>query len=214
MPRSRRQSYADVVYHVINRANARDQIFHAPADYTAFETVLLQAKRRVDVRVLAYCVMPNHWHLVLQPRVDDQLPAFMRWLTMTHTQRWHGFHGTVGSGHLYQGRYKSFPVETGSHFLAVCRYVERNAMRAGLVVRAEHWRHGSLWRRQAGETAWLDGWPVTRPADWLRCVNEVEGEAELEAIRRSVAEERPFGSSGWIVRLAGRGQEPRSTRTR
>lgn len=218
MPRVPRQSKADVVYHVLNRANARQQIFHTPDDYSAFETVLFQARRRVGLRVLAYCVMPNHWHLVLQPREDGQLPPFMRWLTMTHTQRWHCFHGTVGSGHLYQGRYKSFPVESDHHLLTVCRYVERNAARAGLVRRAEHWRHCSLWRRESGDVGSLDPWPVERPEDWLQRVNEVEGESELQRVRLCVAQDRAFGSPRWVRdvtkwgEVTKGGQEPRSTR--
>jgi putative transposase len=211
MPRARHQSHADVVYHVLNRANARQQIFHTPADYSAFEAVLSQARRRVNLRILAYCVMPNHWHLVLQPREAGQLPSFMRWLTMTHTQRWHCYHGTVGEGHLYQGRYKSFAVESDSHLLTVCRYVGRNPVRAGLVVRAEHWRHGSLWRRVAGEEAMLDPWPVERPNDWVERVNEVEAEADLEVVRRSVLNDVPFGSARWMSEVTRRSQEPRPT---
>lgn len=126
-----------LVYHVLNRANGRLPIFEKNEDYEAFERVLAQAVQRVDIRLLAYCVMPNHWHLVLWPRVDGDLSRFVGWLTLTHTQRWHAHRHTTGSGHLYQGRFKSFPVQTDEHFLAVCRYVERNPLRAGLVSRAE-----------------------------------------------------------------------------
>src|SRR6266850_1096513 len=98
------------------------------------------------MRVLAYCVMPNHWHLVLWPRADGDFSHYVGWLTLTHTQRWHAYQHTVGTGHLYQGRFKSFPVQTDEHVLTVCRYVERNPVRAGLVPQAEHWRWGSLWQ--------------------------------------------------------------------
>jgi putative transposase len=81
--------------------------------------------------------MPNHWHLVLWPRKKGELSEFMRWLTVTHTQRWHASHRTSGTGPLYQGRFKSFPIEDDDHLLAVVRYVERNALRAKLVARAE-----------------------------------------------------------------------------
>src|SRR5207244_11561664 len=113
-------------------------------------------------RLLSYCLMPNHWHLMLWPREDDELTAFVRWLTHTHTMRWHAHYHTAGTGHLYQGRFKSFPVQTDEHFLTVCRYVERNALRARLVPRAEDWRWSCLWRRKHGDDkalALLSAWP-------------------------------------------------------
>ena len=96
------------------------------------------------MRLLTYCLVPNHFHLLLWPREDGDLSAFMRWLTMTHTQRWHAHHSTAGTRHVYQRRYKSFPVQSGEHLLTVCRYVERNALCANLVQRAEEWKSGSL----------------------------------------------------------------------
>src|SRR5262249_8247 len=102
------------------------------------------------IRLLAYCVMPNHWHLVLWPHHDGDLSEFLRWLTVTHTQRWHAHHHTAGTGPLYQGRFKSFPIQADESLLSVCRYVERNPLRAGLVRQAETWRWGSLWHRVKG----------------------------------------------------------------
>ncbi len=131
--------------------------------------------------------MPNHWHLVLWPRRDGELSDFGHWLT--HTQRWHAHYRDVGTGHLYQGRFKSFPITADDHYLHVCRYVERNALRVGLVNRAEGWRWCSLWARQQKERPekWiLSDWPVTEPPDWLKEVNRAPREAELEAVRRSV----------------------------
>ena len=115
-------------------------IFEKEEDYEAFERVLQEAVERVEMRLLAYCLMPNHWHLVAWPREDKELSRFTGWLTLTHTQRWHAHRGTTGTGHLYQGRFKSFPVQSDAHFLTVCRYVERNALRANLVACAEDWR--------------------------------------------------------------------------
>ena len=137
MGRPLRTAPGDLVYHVLNRANGRQPLFEKDGDYAAFERVLAEACQRVPMRILAYCVMPNHWHLVLWPYLDGDLSHFMGWLTLTHTQRWHAHHHTVGHGHLYQGRFKSFLVQQDAHLLAVCRYVERNALRAGLVERAE-----------------------------------------------------------------------------
>ncbi len=99
---------SDIVYHVINRANARMQIFDEDKDYMLFEKVLEEAKEKFDMRILSYCIMPNHWHLALYPKTDGSLQLFMRWLSMTQTGRWHSQHKSIGSGHLYQERYKSF----------------------------------------------------------------------------------------------------------
>jgi putative transposase len=108
-------------------------LFRKDDDYAAFEQVLAEAVERTETRLLAYCVMPNHWHLVVWPRLDGELSRFVGWLTLTHTQRWRAHRGTTGAGHVYQGRFKSFPVEQDEHFFTVARYVERNALRAGLV---------------------------------------------------------------------------------
>lgn len=207
MPRVPRAAIGGLVYHVLNRANARMQLFAQDEDYRAFERVLMEAGERVEMRLLAYCVMPNHWHLVVWPHADGELSAFLRWLTMTHTQRWHASHHTVGSGHLYQGRFKSFPVQTDEHFLTVCRYVERNALRAQLVPRAEDWRWSSLWRRMhGGENAQvlLSEWPVPCPWHWLEWVNEPQTQAEVDALRRCVRRGQPFGSETWVRSAAKR----------
>jgi putative transposase len=121
-----------LVYHVLNRAAGRAMIFEKDADYEAFEGVLEQTHQRFGTRMLSYCVMPNHWHLVLWPRRDDELSETLRWLTVTHTQRRHANRRTGGTGPLYQGRFKSFPVQDDFHLLRVCRYVERNALRASV----------------------------------------------------------------------------------
>ena len=112
MGRPLRPTSADVVYHVLNRANARRTLFEDDGDYAAFARVLGRACERVSMRLLAYCVMPNHWHLVVWPRRDGDLSRFVNWLTLTHTQRWHQHRHTVGEGHVDQGRFTSFPVET------------------------------------------------------------------------------------------------------
>src|SRR5437016_3140771 len=110
-----------MVYHALNRANARMTIFAHDEDYHAFESVLAEAVDRDRMRLLACCLMPNHWHLLFWPAGDGDLSRFVRWLTLTHTQRWHAHHHTAGSGHLYQGRFKSFPVQSDAHFWTVCR---------------------------------------------------------------------------------------------
>src|SRR5262245_49901658 len=122
----------------------------------------------------------------------------MRWLTVTHTQRWHLAHQTAGTGPLYQGRFKSFPVDTDDHFYSVVRYVERNPLRANLVSRAEAWRWSSLWQiTQSQCDVELSEWPVPRPSNWTELVNRPETEAELSALRASAQSGAPFGSLEW-----------------
>jgi putative transposase len=186
------------VYHVLNRANARRPLFDDDGDYAAFERVLAQACERVSMRLLAYCVMPNHWHLVIWPRRDGDLSRFMNWLTLTHTQRWHQHRHTVGDGHVYQGRFKSFPVETSEYLLTVCRYVERNPVRACLVERAEHWRWSSAGNR--GSVPLHTG-PMERPTDWSDWVNEGEMTEQLSAVRKSVTKGKPFGNPPWVEQM-------------
>ena len=207
MGRPVRAAAGGIIYHVLNRANGRLPLFEKPADYEAFENVLSEAHERIAMRTLAYCVMPNHWHLVLWRRRDEDLSRFMAWVTLTHTQRWHAYRQSAGNGHVYQGRFKSFPVQADEHFLTVCRYVERNALRAKLVDRAEGWRWSSLGRREQGRalaTAWLTDWPVARPRRWVQWVNEPQTEAELDALRCAVQRGRPFGDDEWVRRTAGR----------
>jgi len=152
--------------------------------------------------------MPNHWHLVLWPREDGELSEFLRWLTVTHTQRWHAHRHTAGTGPLYQGRFKSFPIQQDAHLLTVCRYVERNALRAGLVERAEAWPWSSLWRRQQVEPApWLlemAAWPVQPPRDWVAAGNRVQSGRALEPLRRCVARGAPYGDESWREQPARR----------
>lgn len=207
MGRPGRLTIGGFVYHALNRANARMRIFESAADYAAFERVLADACDYVPMRVLAYCIMPNHWHLVLRPHHDGDLSRFMGWLTLNHTKRWHAHRDTLGTGHLYQGRFKSFPVQEDGHFFAVCRYVERNPLRAGLVNRAEDWRWCSLWRHQYGDPQakeLLAPWPIPRPRDWCVLVNQPQTDEELAALRRSANRGCPFGGDGWVTRTADR----------
>ena len=198
MGRPLRVAPGGLVHHVLNRANGRQRLFDDDSDYSAFERVLTQACERVSMRLLAYCVMPNHWHLVVWPRQDGDLSRFMNWLTLTHTQRWHQHRHTVGEGHVYQGRFKSFPVETNEYLLMVCCYVERNPVRAGLVERVEQWRWSSAGSLGAVP---LHAWPMERPVDWLHLVDEGESSAQLNAVRRSVIKGQPYGSAPWVQRV-------------
>jgi putative transposase len=209
MPRRARAIEGGLVYHIVNRANARIPLFEKDADFAAFEGAVEEAHAREPLRLLAYCVMPNHWHFVVWPKrgAHSQVTDFFRWLTLTHTQRWHAHQGTSGTGHLYQGRFKSFPVESDDHLYTVLRYVERNPVRATLVDRAEQWRWSSarrFYQGDATERSLLAQWPIARPGDWLTRVNRPETEAELEAIRRAVRRGQPYGSKSWCERTIKR----------
>lgn len=207
MPRQKRADEAGSIYHVLNRGNARQTIFHKHDDYQAFLQVLSEGLTRYRVELFSFSLMPNHWHMVLRPGEDGQMGRWLRWVTATHTQRYHAHYNTSGQGHLYQSRFKSFPIANDDHFLVVCRYVERNPLRAGLVERAEDWQYGSSWRwvqRLKLEPTLLSPWPISRMPNWLQRVNQPLTESELEALRTCVQRGRPYGSERWAVAVAER----------
>ncbi len=190
---------------MLNRSVARIKLFRGVKDYQAFEKALVEAMERTPIALLGYCVMPNHWHLVLRPERDGDLSAFMQWLTLTHVQRWRTSHDTVGYGPLYQGRFKAFAIQEDGHLLTVLRYVERNPVRANLVDRAEDWRWSSLHRRVAGderERSILAAWPVAMPEDWVERTNRPQTPAEEKAMKTSVNRSRPYGSAAWQMATA------------
>jgi len=181
------------------------RLFRKPADYEAFLHILDRTLQSQPMRICAFCLMPNHWHLVLWPEEDGQLGPFMQKLTITHVRNWQEHHGRVGEGHVYQGRYKSFPIEDDEHFYHVVRYVERNALRAGLVDEAEQWRFGSLNRQTHPANdglQLLSPWPAPRPRNWRQHVNRAQTNAELEAIRRSLVRGQPYGDANWVRQTA------------
>ena len=212
MPRTKREAPGGLVYHVINRGVGRMTLFEDVGDFAAFERVLAETQEHLPMRLLSFCIMPNHWHLVLWPQDDGQLAQFMQRLSVTHVRRWQEHRHAVGHGHVYQGRYKSFPVQTDEHLLILNRYVERNALRAGLVQKAEDWRWGSLWhwanRRNLPENVpELCDWPTAsggRPRNWVWRVNQPETQAEQEAIARSLKRGQPYGSDRWSQQTAAR----------
>jgi putative transposase len=208
MPRPKRICPAGEVFHVLNRAVARLTIFEKPEDYDAFWEVVQETWQEIPLPIFAMVVMPNHWHFVVRPDTDEQVSAFFRRLTVTHTMRWHAHYHTGGTGHLYQGRFKSFPVQSDEHLLTVMRYVERNPVRAQLVARAEQWRWGSAWARRPAAGA-APCWLVTPrdptvPRQWLRWVNEAQTDAELQVLRNCIRRSCPFGDDGWAASSAAR----------
>ena len=205
MPRQKRADAANIIYHVLNRGNARQTIFHKDEDYDAFIRVLGEGLEKYDVQLFAFTLMPNHWHLVMRPAKDGELGRIMRWVTATHSLRYHAHYHTRGEGHLYQSRYKSFPVQDDAHYYVVCRYVERNPLRANLVEQAEQWKHGSLYRwNQSVEPKpqILSPWPIPRLPGWNSRVNEPLTEKELKALRICVDRGQPFGEETWVQETA------------
>lgn len=201
MARTARAARGGWCYHVVSRGNRRAQVFHASCDFLAFEGLIVEAQSRADVDLLAACLMPNHIHLVVRPHQDEGMARWMHWLLTTHVRRFHARHDSTGR--IWQGRYKAFPIEQDGHLLTVMRYVERNALRAGLVPRAEAWRWGSLaWRLGLAPGPKLSDLPWPLPDDWLDYVNQPQTPAELDAIRSCARREVPFGSMEWASAAA------------
>ena len=201
MPRTARAAVGDYCYHVINRGNARAEVFHAEGDYHAFVNLLREAGQRVPMRLLAYCLMPNHFHVVVWPFGDGDLSKWVQWLLTAHVRRYHRWYES--SGHVWQGRFKAFPIEHDHHLLSIFRYIECNPVRAGLVARAEDWRWSSA-RRWVEPSSGLciEAGPAVRPEPWLAWVNEAMTEVEVQQIRLSVNRGAPFGSAAWTTRTA------------
>jgi putative transposase len=194
---------AGLVFHVLNRGSRRGVLFDTPEQYDAFVRLLRIALDKRPIRLLAFCAMPTHFHLLVWPRTDAELPRFMHWLTGTHGLRYREATDTVGQGAVYQGRYKAIPVQSDEHFLRVARYVERNPLRAGLVSRAEQWRWSSLCHRRVlrgGIT--LAKWPVSEPVDWIDHVNQPQNVVEEMAIRLCVIRGCGVGDAGWQTEVA------------
>ena len=204
MARQPRIDLAGYTYHVINRASGRVPIFNTRHDYEQFEEVLEEARERVDMGIAAYCIMPNHFHLGLQPKVDGDVQTFMGWLTKTQTQRWHAAHKTIGHGHLYQGRYKSFIVNDDQYYLTLMRYIEQNPLRAKLVDDATVWQWGSAYRRYKGsieEKKLLDAWRVPEPNNYQNELSIIQKNDVIDEVRTSIIKGSPLGGDVWKLKL-------------
>jgi putative transposase len=201
MPRTSRSAAGGVVYHALNRGNGRMGVFRKPGDYAAFLRILLEARDKAAVELFGFCLMPNHWHLVLRPKGDNDLAAYLSWLTNTHVKRYRAHYRST-SGHLYQGRYKSFPVQDDSHFLTLLRYVEANPLRAKRVARAQLWNWSSLGCETELASGLLDPWPVRRPREWLTLVNQPLPAPEHARVKASLERGRPLGDEQWTARAA------------
>ncbi len=203
MPRRPRRATGRFVFHVLNRAAQGLVLFENDGDYEHFLRLLIDTSRDIPMRLLAYALMPNHWHLVLWPCDDDALSRFMKRLTATHAQQWRARRRSVGRGAVYQGRFKAIAVQEDVHLLRVCRYVERNPLRARLAANADEWPWSSASAAEHGVARpALAPWPVPRPEDWLSQLNVPEPTHVLGRIRDAIRLGRHFGSDEWRAHLA------------
>jgi putative transposase len=188
---------------VLNRGDHRETIFYKPADYRAFLALIAEAAHRVPMRILAYCIMRNHFHLVLWPHHGADLPDFMQMLMNLHIQRYLRHYRPSSPGHIYQGRYTNSLVQSDHTLLRVMRYVEANALAAHIVRRAEHYKWSSASRHASdpGRPELSEG-PVTKRADWLTYLNEPRTEKEVAAIQRSARRGSPLGDPEWVTQVA------------
>jgi putative transposase len=206
----------------MNRGARRATLFHSRADFAAFVNVMVEAAARVPMRLIAFSLMPNHWHMVLWPLDDTGLTRYAGWLSLTHACRWQWVHDTRGVGHVYQGRFKAIPIETNRYFTTVCRYVERNAVRAGLVKSARDWPWGSASEHPGAPMPALADWPMPRPPDWAQLLDEPQADADLDYVRGCISRSAPMGDDawceavattlGWTTGLRPVGRPPRGTR--
>ncbi len=205
MPRIARGTLERGFFHVLNRGNHRQMLFRSPEDFTLFLELLGVSVAKFKVELWGYCLMGNHWHFVVSVGEVEVLSRWMHWLCNRHVRLAHAQNRQLGGGHIYQGRYKSFPVEDGPYLHAVLRYVEANPLRAKLVARAEEWRWSSLCveplRTELVEVARprLAVW--TRDAAWREAVNAPLADAQLDLLRRSVQRGSPFGEAEWTAEM-------------
>ncbi len=205
MARPPRVSIGNICYHVLNRGNGRNTVFHKDDDYAAFLKLIAEASDRIEMRLLSYCLMPNHFHLVLLPFHDGDLSNWMQWLSTAHVRRYHRHYNS--SGHVWQGRFKSFPIQEDSHLLTVMRYVERNPVRAKTIPvrKAQNWPWSSVGTPPKDTTVpVLDPGPVKRKRNWLEWVNKPVSEAEKEALQLCIDRGQPFGKEQWKTKTAKR----------
>ncbi len=205
MPRHKRVTPAGCFEHVLNRGNERATIFHKPADYEAFLSIVADGLQREPVEIIAFALMRNHFHLVLLPGTDEAIPAYMGWTMSVHVRRYRGHYTSRGLGHVYQARYKNFLIEDALHLLTVIRYVESNALRASLVRRAEDWPWCSLSRSTTYDgRPLLSEWPMPRPPNWPDIVNAPFSAEELQKIRGCAHRGAPYGTEDWVKQTVER----------
>ena len=158
---------------MFNRGSRKGVLFDSSEDYDAFVELMEEARRKYAVRIVAYCLMKNHVHLLLWPRTADALPRFMKWLSGTHANRFHRVRGTVGLGAVYQSRYGCRRISDDRRFFNAWRYIERNALQAGFVELADEWPWCSAWQGDHDRPPFeVDQGPLPRLSTWLEILND------------------------------------------
>jgi putative transposase len=222
MPRLPRPVADGLVYHALNRGNNRQAVFASAQDHQAFLQALAQTQLRYPFRLYAYCLMTNHFHLVLEPEAGQSVSRILQSLTVAHTWRFHKRHGSLG--HVWQGRFKSPVIQDDDHLLTVVRYVESNPLRAGMVTDLIRHPWSSYAFHALGRAdpllRELPGWDILRSSAtarqrrWRTWLHTPLSQRELAALRRSVTSGRPFGSEAWVGEIAARLGLPLATRPR
>jgi putative transposase len=183
-------------------------LFRRPEEFALFLDLLGQSVSQFAVKLWGYCLMGNHWHLVAAVDRPQELSRWMHWLTNRHVRMVHGRNARLGGGHVYQGRYKSFPIQDEGHLWTVLRYVEANPLRARLVKRAEDWLWSSLSTRPVRDGLLevarprLGRW--SRDANWRKAVNAPLEAAQMDLLRRSVVRGTPYGLPDWTATFAAK----------
>lgn len=215
MPRVARQVFANVPHHITQRGNRRGDVFFDDADRRVYLDWLEQYSRRFSVRVLAYCLMTNHVHIVAIPGTKQALEQVFRPLHTRYAQRVNRAHGWAG--HLWQGRYFSAALDD-TYLWAAIRYVERNPVRARMVHKAEDYPWSSASAHCGlkadavldSDAAWFD---QSRPVDnWSEWLSQDDDNRQLDVLRRNVESGHPCGSDAFVdelERAAGRALRPR-----
>jgi putative transposase len=195
MPRIERGLVDGFIYHVLNRGNAKQTVFHDKYNYRYFLDLLKDAKEKHPIKIFAYCLMPNHYHLIISPEKGNDLSIVLQWVMTSYVRYIHRTRGS--SGHIWQGRYKNFIIKNDAHLITVLRYVENNPVRAQLVQSAEDWPWSSLAERFGNKKVLLDESPVELPTNWRDYVNKFLNDEEINRLRNSVKRQAPFGDSMW-----------------
>ena len=201
-----------LIYHALNRGNNRADVFVDEHDHLAFREALAKTHQRYPFQLFGYCVMTNHFHLLLRPEPGQSISRILQSLTVAHTWRYHKRHRTVG--HVWQGRFKSPVIQDDIHLLVVLRYVEANPLRAGIVADLKDYPWSSYHTHGLGQPdsllssfpEWdsLDRTEPLRQARWRRKLAGPHDGNELAAIRESVRRGLPFGSPDWSDATARR----------
>lgn len=196
MPRIARGLADNHIYHVLNRGNNKQPIFLKRQDYEAFSILIEEAKKLYPIKLLAYCLMPNHFHMIVMPVLAEHLSKWMQWLMTSHVRRYNKHYNAVG--HVWQGRFKSFIIQNNGYLINAMRYVEANPVRAGLVGTAKDWAWSSH-KETIGKIkpCLVDKAPITLPADWGRYVDQNMGDKDLKELRNCIQRQSPYGTSEW-----------------